>query len=273
MAELDENELPFSRKSGAKQLVRSIISLPELPMRVAMLAQKCDGNPELPLAECLDLVVASSQIVDDARECMLALAIVFAQKRESAWLWSLHQLAKKHALINLERALRPEKSQTLPPSPPQLREALELPLPNYGGTRPLSVGERKSLARRPTRVQLERLLHDPHPLVIEQLLQSPGMTEDDVVLIATRRPAHVPALDLLIGSARWITRRRIRLSLVLNPGTPHGIALPFLFTCLREDLQLIVETTTTSLVIRTVARELYLRLPPLQTEIQIDGLH
>lgn len=272
MAELDDDGAPLSRTSGAKQLVRSIVALPELPMRVATLAEQLEGKCEQALAERLDLIVASSQLEGDARECMLALAVLFAQKHDSAWLWALHQLAKKQALINLERALRPEASPSRPPPPHEVREALD-PVAEPSGARALSTGERKSMARRPSRRQLERLLHDPHPLVIAQLLQAPGMTEDDVVILATRRPVYIPAVELLIRSPRWIIRRRVRLSLILNPGTPHGIALPFLMTCLREDLKLVFETTTTSLVIRTVARELYLRLPPIEAEIQIEGLH
>ena len=83
-------------------------------------------------------------------------------------------------------------------------------IPDYGRGRPLTLGERKSLARRPDRAMLDRLLHDPHPDVIRRLLRNPRLTEDDVVRLAARRPGRpevlvenraVAALDSLRQSA------------------------------------------------------------------------
>jgi hypothetical protein len=36
-------------------------------------------------------------------------------------------------------------------------------------------------------------------------------------------------------STRWMSRRRVRMCLILNPGTPHGLALPLVSTCPRDD--------------------------------------
>ena len=265
------DSVPYGSETpgGVKKLIRSVVALPELKMRVAWLAERFEGRADESSAWQLDQLASWSQLShDDAREAMLALAVLLAQRMDSAWLWALYQTAKRSGLIHLERLVRPTSS-----SGPPAREAVEIPVPNYGGARPLTVGERRTLARRPTRVQLERLLHDPHPLVIAQVLESPPLTEEDVITIATRRPAYVPALQLLAQSPRWIIRRRVRLSLILNPGCPHGLAVPFLSTCPREDLKLIIETTTTSIVLRAVAHELYQRLPPLDRQIQLEGIH
>ncbi len=252
-----------------RQLIRAVVALPELSMRITWLGEKLEGKSDEFTAASLEQITAASQRAEDAaRECVLALAVLFARRRESAWLWALHETSKVHCLMNLERLLRPAPTDT-----PLSRPTPELPVPDFGNGRPLSVGERKSLARRPSRTQIERLLHDPHPLVLAQLLASPSLTEDDVVLLATKRPAYIPALELLLDSSRWIIRRRVRLSIILNPGCPHGLAAPLLVTCPREDLKLIVETTTISVVLRAIAHELYLKLPPLRTDIQMAGLH
>src|SRR6186713_886130 len=164
---------PMSLTDETRRLIRSIVGFPELAMRVAWLGEQFDGKSDESIARVLDLLTAYSQLPDEsARESTLALSVLLARRRDSAWLWALHQTAKQHALINLERTLRPTTS-----GPPSSRDQPELPVPDYGGGRPLSVGERKSIARRPTRLQLERLLHDPHPLVIAQLLSAPGLTE------------------------------------------------------------------------------------------------
>lgn len=265
------DDYPISARatqSAARQLISSLVGLPELAMRVAWLGERVEGRVDERTAGQLDQVAAWSQLPHEhARESMLALAVLFARQRDSSWLWALHQTAKQHGLLHLERALRPSAGGGAPIS------AAELPTPDYGGGRVLSVGQRRTLARRPTRAVLEKLLNDPHPLVMRQLLQAKCLTEEHVMVLVTRRPAHCPTLDELLGSPRWIVRRRVRLSLILNPGTPHGMALPFVTTCPKEDLGLILEATTINATLRTVARELYLRLPPLQSEIQLDGVH
>ena len=55
--------------------------------------------------------------------------------------------------------------------------------------RPLTLGERKSLAKKPDRDLLERLLADPHPDFIRGVLRNPRLTEDDVVRFVARVPS------------------------------------------------------------------------------------
>ncbi len=237
-------------------------------MRELWLHGRFEGKTDEHTAMLLDQLIRCSQLADDqAREAMLALALLFAKRRDSAWLWALHQVTKQKDLPHLERLLRPA------PTAPSSVSPTEPPVPDFGQGRALSVGERKSLARRPTRSQLERLLSDPHPLVIAQLLQAKGLTEEDVIVMVTRRPAHNPTLQAVLDAPRWILRKRVRLCLILNPGTPHGMALPFVATCPREDLRLIYQTTTIGAGLRAVAHELYVRLPPLQSDVQLEGIH
>jgi len=253
---------------AVRQLIGTLTALPELAMRVHWLAERLEGKTDEHTAQQLDELVRCSQLPhDQAREAMLALALLLAKRHDSSWLWALYQVAKQKHLTHLERVLRPA------PTAPASLLPTEPAVPDFGQGRTLSLGERKSLARRPTRAQLERLLADPHPQVIAQLLQAGGLTEDDLVVMVTRRPAHGPTLEALLDASRWILRKRVRLCLILNPGTPHGIALPFVATCPREDLRLIYQTTTIGATLRAVAHELYVRLPPLQSDVQLDGLH
>lgn len=231
-------------------------------MRVAWLNERLSPPSAAKWAPLLDRVAERAQSTDnDAREAQLAVSVLLAHRSESAWLWSLQQAAKNQSLLNLERLVR-EAPRDSDPNQLGLVER-DRAVPDYGGGRELTVGERRSLARRPSREQVARLLLDPHPLVLEQLFQSPSLTESDVIKILTRRPASLPALQFVAVSCKWITRRRIRMSIILNPGTPHGLALPYVSTCPREDLHLISQSTTVSPVIRGVASELFTRLPPV----------
>lgn len=99
------------------------------------------------------------------------------------------------------------------------------PVPDFGGGRPLTLGERKSLARRRDRELLARVIRDPHPDVIRVLLDNPALTEDDVVRLAARRPVPGAVLVELFRHCRWVVRPRLRLALALNPHTPQRVAL------------------------------------------------
>lgn len=239
-------------------MLLSLTALRELSLRIGWLNDRLRGdNMRASAAAINEIAERACSTESRAREALLAVAIFLAQKRQSALVWALKQEARDQSLLALQRLLRESREDSILPI------ELEQRVPDYGTGRELSVGERRSLARRPTRIQIERLILDPHPLVLEQLFKCPQLTEDDVVQIATRRPAQLPALDLLGQSTRWMARRRVRLSIILNPGSPQGLALPLVSTCRREDLHLIVGSTNLSTTIRTVAHELFCRLPPM----------
>ena len=136
-------------------------------------------------------------------------------------------------------------------------------MPDYGAGRELTVGERRSLARSPNRRVLEKLLRDPHPLVLRQLLGNPRLTEDDVVRLAARRPMHSAIVDALAESPRWLRRPRVRLTLLLNPGTPEAVSMPLLAVCTRCELIDVVHGIDAPLSLRASAQELLDRSPPL----------
>lgn len=248
--------------------MRSLLALPELRMRILWLDERIFSTPVHRLAPILNEVTERGQSTDRrAREAMVALAIFLAQRRDTGLIWALREESRVGALLGLERLVRERSGE------PVIEIETEPRIPDYGTGRELTVGERRTLARRPTRLQIDRLLLDPHPLVLEQLLQSPVMTEDDVLRIATRRPARPMALALLGNSTRWMSRRRVRMSLILNPGTPHGLALPLVSTCPREDLQLVIGTTNLSITVRAVAHELHSRLPPVPPALEHPNHH
>jgi hypothetical protein len=137
--------------------------------------------------------------------------------------------------------------------------AEERPLAPRG--RPLSLGERKALARGHRRDILAQLLRDPHPDVVRMLLGNPHITERDVLQIATRRPAPPAALAVVANFDRWIVRRLVKRALVLNPYTPAIISVRLAITLLPADLREIAEDGNLAGPVRTQARELLARGP------------
>jgi hypothetical protein len=236
-----------------------LTSLPELGLRVRWVADRLEHLPPAGAAELLDAICEEAGRADAAAsEALLAVAVYFASLADATRRDDLAAVAERSRLLGLGRLLRAGPDVLEQEAPGR-----ELPVPDYGTGRELTVGERRSLARRPTRAQLEKLLGDPHPLVLEQLFTCPKLTEADVVRIATRRPARLEALTVLTRSTRWMSRRRVRLSLLLNPGCPLYIAVPLVHTCVRDELTLVVQNTTLSGTLRTVAHELLEKRPPL----------
>jgi hypothetical protein len=244
---------------GVERLKRVIMALPEVELRVGWLREKLTLLPIERSAELLDRLCEDGERADPhSREGVLAVALLFAGLGECEFVERLREEAIGRKLFSLDRLLR---RASRPPQ--QERSFQELPVPDYGTGRELTVGERRSLARRPNRRSFEKLLLDPHPLVITQLLQNPKLVEDDVVRMVARRPARVDVLEAIARMPRWLSRQRVRLALLLNPGTPPSIAMPLLGTCTRVELREVIMSTDTPVTLRVTARELLQRRPPL----------
>ena len=242
-----------------ERVTRVLLSLPDVGCRTSWLREELFGLELEAAANLLNSLCEQSERSDPrAREALLTVAMLLASLGECDFVANLRQQASHRHLLSLDRLIRP-----MPDPVERARPADELPIPDYGVGRELTLGERRSLARRPDRRAFDRLLADPHPLVIRQLLLNPKLTEDDVVRLATIRPARVEVMREIAASRRWLCRGRVRLSILLNPGAPATLAMPLLGLCTRTELKQVVQNTRTNRVLRTTARELLDRRPPL----------
>jgi hypothetical protein len=132
--------------------------------------------------------------------------------------------------------------------------APERPLTPNG--RPLTLGERKSLARGHRRELLLQLLRDPHPDVVAVLLDNPHLTEPDVVALAARRPSTPDALAHVAASQRWVPRYNVRLALVKNPYTPLPWAVRLATTLRMLDLRQVAADPNLAPLLREQAADL-----------------
>jgi hypothetical protein len=244
------------------RLKKVLLSLPDVTLRVGWLRAHLGEQRDADAAEQLsDLCEDSERADPDAREALLVVAMLLAADGDSPFVERLRQHAEERKLLSLSRLLRRSASDNAGAG----RARSEPPVPDYGTGRELSVGERRSLARSPQRRVLEKLLRDPHPLVLRQLLVNPRLTEDDVVRLAARRPQHRAIVETLAESPRWLHRPRVRLALLLNPGTPEPVSMPLLAVCTRCELLDVVHGVDAPLVLRGSARELLERSPPLRS--------
>lgn len=254
--------------SDVQRMTRLLLSLSELDLRVNWLRDHFARWPVPTSAARLDLLCAQSECSDpSARQVMLAVACYFVASGETELVQELRHIAEERHLLSLGRLLgwhSPARPQSSPPA------AYEVP--DYGVGRELTVGERRTLARRPCRGKLERLLSDPHPLVLREVLQNPYLVESDVVRLAARRPAQPVAMEALAQSTHWLCRHRVRLAIVQNPGAPARLAVPLLSVCNRAELTQVVSNPNVPGLVRSVSRELLARRPPLARADRADQL-
>ncbi len=141
----------------------------------------------------------------------------------------------------------------LPPLDPRL-EPVAPPLPRAMAKVPLGV--RRSLARRNDIGVIERLLGDPDPAVLQNLLNNPRITELEVVRMAARSPVREEVLAAISRHPRWGVRHRVRVTLAHNPGTPTGITLGLLHLLLDQELEALARDGRLSQVIVSRAEAL-----------------
>lgn len=256
-------------ESEGSRLERVLLALPELELRVNWLNDQFQRWTIGITAARLDELCSRSEASEPAaREAMLAVVCCIVAQPESDLVRELRAYADGAHLLSLGRLLltdrqRPERSERSPRSlAPQ--SAAVSDVPDYGAGRELTVGERRTLARRPSRGHIDRLLADPHPLVIRELLLNSKLTENDVLRLAARRPANTAALEALTRSPPWLRRPRVRFAMVQNPGTPLYIAGPLLVLCNRKELSEVVSNTMVPLALRSTAQELHALRPPLR---------
>jgi hypothetical protein len=244
------------------RLKRVLLSIPHAALRLGWFEDQLARWTRPEAARVLDALLKESEAADPAaREVLLTIVLLLVRDKNDGFRDAMRQEATDQRLFSLERAVR-----RAPPASIQAPPAEEQRVPDYGMGRELTLGERRSLARRPTRAAFDKLLRDPHPAVIRLLLANPKMVEDDAVRLATRRPAQQEIILELVRCPSWLSRRRVRMSILLNPGSPPDVSMALLGLCTRTELLEIVDSADISLVVRATARELLERRPPLSEE-------
>lgn len=248
------------------RLVRSLLSLGDIQLRQAYAEDMLLRYEPALLADALDDLARLADAFDPrAREALLSIVAAMNQARCEERVQLLREEAAGRGLGGLERLLRTRSgSASAAPAPAEIDED-EARVPDYGAGRVLTLGERRSLARRPDRDMLERLLLDPHPDVIRRLLVNPRLTEELVVRLAARRPASRAVLSELARAPRWAGRARVRLALILNPSLPEDIAVRLVSLLLRQELQLVLGRTPADSLVHGLCIERLRASPPRAT--------
>lgn len=165
----------------------------------------------------------------------------------------LYEAAKEAALEGVARIFFTTAPAHLEPPPPGPEQYVP------SARRSVTLGERKSLARRGRRDSVTALLRDPDASVIVNLLANPMLTEKDVVAVAARRPARGEILRAIFAS-KWLQRYHVKRALVMNPYSPDDLAVRLAGGLNETDLRLVAADAQLAPGVRAQARALLWRL-------------
>ncbi|MDH3726531.1 MAG: hypothetical protein OER77_03285 [Myxococcales bacterium] len=206
------------QETAFAELFKRLARIDEIDMRVALV---CEQLENLSVEEAVELVGDAHRVAalgdSDAQMVFLALGWALFEPRLAHRRTELGVEAKNAELRHLADFLLPLGAD----------EAVDAkrPIPDFGRGRPLTLGERKSLARTHDRILIQRVVRDPHPDVVRILLDNPSLTEEDVVHICAMRPNEPGVLQAVYRHRRWVVRYRPRNAIVRNPDCPLDTAL------------------------------------------------
>jgi hypothetical protein len=246
--------------AAADRWLQRIPSFRETSFRVTAVQSDFVALALSELAEALDAIAGLAEQADErAREVLAALAPTLTDPEFGDRVEALREVAQLRQYFALARLLRHRVSSVPTVTPePEERGGLD-----PRGGRVLTLGERKALARGHDRFQLDRLLRDPHPAVIQNLLKNPRITEADVVRLAAKRPTYPDIQIEIAKSERWSPRPRVRLAIAQNPYTPTTVSVPLLALLLRHEINEIAHATDLPPIVRAAAIDLLERRPPV----------
>lgn len=224
--------LDAQQLDDAHEVARRLAVLPEQPMRVAALCELLLSRDPEAAAWLLDALATAGRAGGPPYDLSLLAAIELAgsDRLPYADRRAIFEAAERQGLESCKELLFSNDTG-------ETDEQAAAPRALVPGTRPLTLGERKSLARSWKRDVLERLIADPHVDVVDLLLRNPRLTEDDVLRIATARRASAGVLELILHNRRWNCRRRVRRALLRNPKLPEADGLRLIGLLNRAELR------------------------------------
>ncbi len=232
-----------SRVDATFILARRCAGIRDPKVRVAYVADYLRRARAEEVVELLAEAQAGASRIPAYADLLLALALALSEPETEPTRCESAMLAAAAGLTSVVEMLGHHEPAT--PEPKELR------VPDFGAGRPLTLGERKSLARRRDRGLLARVVRDPHPEVIAILLGNPALTELDVVRLAARRPIDPASLRYIFRSPRWAVRYEVRRALLQNPYCPLDVALRLVPLLKRSDAKVFARAPS----LRTPIRE------------------
>jgi hypothetical protein len=223
---------------GPDHIIARLKAIREPRMRALALIEALGQGEPAAWIEALAAIVTRAHLVDDA-DTIETLETITHAAADAALPYETRQRLYEAAVARGQPAIARLFLAASPSAelPRQLKKQLGPERALRPTDRPLTLGERKALARTHRREQLLLLVRDPHPQVVSILLDNPHVTESDVVKMAASRPAVPESLAKIAAHPRWSVRHPVKRALVLNPSTPLADAIRIATTLRGAELE------------------------------------
>lgn len=234
------------------KMVQDILSIPDIEMRALALAQRLNEYSAEEITEILQSLCKKAIEKDErCKEALLSFVDfnIIIKELGNAKLGEIYMIAQKRHYQPVVRLL------SRPPCQEGLKELNNESLSDSLFD-DVPLGARRYLAKGSDKNLLSRLLKDPNPMVIRNLLRNPRITEQEVLKIASKRPNSAAVLKEISLSKKWIVRYSIKIALVRNPYTPPDIAIKLLHLLMEQDLKEISHDSFLHPQVRETAKSL-----------------
>ena len=230
----DTSALKYRKRQVARDGLEQLVKLPEEAMQCRLLEEWLNGDSafqERALWIIEEIFDQAAQHGMNGRSLFKPAHLSLLSLKHSHRL----KLMVKAKQIELEFVRACLWASLIPAQPLNSSERHDLASDQNG--RSLTLGERRSLARKPSVRGIERLLLDSDPLVLKHLLQNPRLTENLVLKIVSARPQKPQVLLMIFEHTVWGLRREVQRSLCLNPFSPLSIRCALCPTLNHEELK------------------------------------
>ena len=232
------------------RLIKDVCSVAEEGMRAQVLRGKLKELTPEKVALFIELLYKSGQSIDGARSVQ-ALLVDPESLRE--FLGEKKYRLAYHSAINQELK---RTSRLLTDLPPHKKGIFGYTKEEEAKMEFVSLGHRRSLAKTGIKDTLDRLLSDPDPTVINNLLANPRLTEQDILKIASKRPNSPKILKLLATHQKWSKRYSVIKAIVFNPYSPPRISMVLLEFLMNQDIVAVAADSTIHPQVKMGAEEL-----------------
>jgi hypothetical protein len=106
----------------------------------------------------------------------------------------------------------------------------------------MSVSEKLDLARKASKEARTILIRDSNKLIQLAVVNSPKITESEILAIAMNRQVNDEVLREIAMNKEWLRIYQVRLALVNNPKTPLSIAMAQVSYLNQRDLGLLAKS-------------------------------
>jgi len=216
---------------GPDNVLQHLKAIRDARMRVLALVEAFRVGDPATWVEALGAIISRSHQVDDV-DALAALDAITHAAADATLPCEIkkqmYEAATERGMPAIARLFLSVSPTVVPDNQLKKQLAPERALKPAGRT--LTLGERKALARTHLREQILLLIRDPHPAVVEILLDNPHVTESDILKIASTRPAVPKALAKIASHPRWSVRHPVKRALVMNPATPLADAIRIVTT-------------------------------------------